>query len=81
MDHVPGKQSSVLTTMHRLTFTLLPQGTTRYFDDPNNPQYDVDGRSGLKVDNSGPVPIILVCALCPTCPERHRDSLPEVTGR
>lgn len=35
-------------------------GTTRYFDDPNNPQYDVDGRSGLKVDDSGPVPIILI---------------------
>jgi hypothetical protein len=37
-------------------------GTTRYFDDPERPQYAADGNgtSTLKTDNSGPVPIILV---------------------
>ncbi|KAK4121709.1 MFS general substrate transporter [Parathielavia appendiculata] len=35
-------------------------GTTRYFDDPERPQYAVDGVEGLKCDTSGPVPIILV---------------------
>jgi len=37
-------------------------GTTRYFDDPERPQYDADGTHarGLKCDTSGPVPIILV---------------------
>lgn len=35
-------------------------GTTRYFDDPARPQYAVEGGRGLKTDNSGPVPIILV---------------------
>ncbi|KAK0620946.1 major facilitator superfamily domain-containing protein [Immersiella caudata] len=35
-------------------------GTTRYFDDPERPQYAADGATGLKCDTSGPVPIILV---------------------
>jgi len=36
-------------------------GTTRYFDDPERPQYAADGvTKGLKCDTSGPVPIILV---------------------
>lgn len=36
-------------------------GTTRYFDDPERPQFaPQDGRAGLKCDTSGPVPIILV---------------------
>ncbi|KAK0719460.1 major facilitator superfamily domain-containing protein [Lasiosphaeris hirsuta] len=35
-------------------------GTTRYFDDPDRPQYAADGMQGLKCDTSGPVPIILV---------------------
>ncbi|KAL1843383.1 hypothetical protein VTJ49DRAFT_1970 [Mycothermus thermophilus] len=35
-------------------------GTTRYFDDPERPQYAADGVEGLKCDTSGPVPIILV---------------------
>ncbi|KAL2267422.1 hypothetical protein VTJ83DRAFT_4699 [Remersonia thermophila] len=35
-------------------------GTTRYFDDPERPQYAADGAEGLKCDTSGPVPIILV---------------------
>ncbi|KAL2256090.1 hypothetical protein VTK26DRAFT_2201 [Humicola hyalothermophila] len=35
-------------------------GTTRYFDDPERPQYAADGTEGLKCDTSGPVPIILV---------------------
>ncbi|KAK0621733.1 major facilitator superfamily domain-containing protein [Bombardia bombarda] len=35
-------------------------GTTRYFDDPERPQYAADGIQGLKCDNSGPLPIILV---------------------
>ncbi|ROW16708.1 hypothetical protein VPNG_01532 [Cytospora leucostoma] len=35
-------------------------GTTRYFDDPSRPQYAAEGTQGLKTDNSGPVPIILV---------------------
>ncbi|EGS21205.1 uncharacterized protein CTHT_0030510 [Thermochaetoides thermophila DSM 1495] len=36
-------------------------GTTRYFDDPERPQYAADGAAkGLKCDASGPVPIILV---------------------
>ncbi|KAK1759167.1 hypothetical protein QBC47DRAFT_371186 [Echria macrotheca] len=35
-------------------------GTTRYFDDPERPQYATDGVQGLKCDTSGPVPIILV---------------------
>ncbi|KAJ9134097.1 Major facilitator superfamily transporter [Pleurostoma richardsiae] len=36
-------------------------GTTRYFDDPERPQYAPhEGVPGLKCDNSGPVPIILV---------------------
>ncbi|KIH93673.1 MFS transporter [Sporothrix brasiliensis 5110] len=35
-------------------------GTTRYFDDPLRPQIAHDGLAGLKCDNSGPEPIILV---------------------
>ncbi|KAK5652075.1 hypothetical protein OQA88_10851 [Cercophora sp. LCS_1] len=35
-------------------------GTTRYFDDPERPQYAANGTDGLKCDTSGPVPIILV---------------------
>ncbi|KAL2153020.1 hypothetical protein VTH82DRAFT_4175 [Thermothelomyces myriococcoides] len=35
-------------------------GTTRYFDDPERPQYAADGIEGLKCDTSGPVPVILV---------------------
>ncbi|KAK3318021.1 major facilitator superfamily domain-containing protein [Apodospora peruviana] len=35
-------------------------GTTRYFDDPERPQYAADGTHGLKCDTSGAVPIILV---------------------
>jgi MFS family permease len=35
-------------------------GTTRYFDDPERPQYAANGVQGLKCDTSGPVPIILV---------------------
>jgi len=35
-------------------------GTTRYFDDPERPQYAADGVERLKCDTSGPVPIILV---------------------
>ncbi|AEO55516.1 hypothetical protein MYCTH_2299442 [Thermothelomyces thermophilus ATCC 42464] len=35
-------------------------GTTRYFDDPERPQYAADGVEGLKCDTSGPVPVILV---------------------
>ncbi|KAK4100904.1 MFS general substrate transporter [Parathielavia hyrcaniae] len=35
-------------------------GTTRYFNDPERPQYAADGVEGLKCDTSGPVPIILV---------------------
>ncbi|KAL2021320.1 hypothetical protein VTK56DRAFT_7291 [Thermocarpiscus australiensis] len=35
-------------------------GTTRYFDDPERPQYAANGVEGLKCDTSGPVPIILV---------------------
>ncbi|ROW04546.1 hypothetical protein VMCG_04962 [Cytospora schulzeri] len=35
-------------------------GTTRYFDDPARPQYAVEGTRGLKTDNTGPIPIILV---------------------
>jgi hypothetical protein len=35
-------------------------GTTRYFDDPERPQYAADGVEGLKCDTTGPVPIILV---------------------
>ncbi|KAK7748654.1 hypothetical protein SLS53_000675 [Cytospora paraplurivora] len=35
-------------------------GTTRYFDDPSRPQYAAEGTHGLKTDNTGPVPIILV---------------------
>ncbi|KAK4241964.1 hypothetical protein C8A03DRAFT_11810 [Achaetomium macrosporum] len=35
-------------------------GTTRYFDDPERPQYAANGAEGLKCDTSGPVPIILV---------------------
>ncbi|KAK3943271.1 major facilitator superfamily transporter [Diplogelasinospora grovesii] len=35
-------------------------GTTQYFDDPERPQYAADGVTGLKMDTSGPVPIILV---------------------
>ncbi|KAH6635609.1 major facilitator superfamily domain-containing protein [Chaetomium sp. MPI-SDFR-AT-0129] len=37
-------------------------GTTRYFDDPERPQYATDGHIAehLKCDTSGPVPIILV---------------------
>ncbi|KAK4188426.1 putative MFS transporter [Podospora australis] len=35
-------------------------GTTRYFDDPDRPQYAADGVEGLKCDKSGSVPIILV---------------------
>ncbi|KAK3991002.1 putative MFS transporter [Cladorrhinum sp. PSN332] len=35
-------------------------GTTRYFDDPERPQYAEDGVTTLKCDTSGPVPIILV---------------------
>lgn len=35
-------------------------GTTRYFDDPERPQFAADGVTGLKCDYSGPVPIILV---------------------
>ncbi|KXX81588.1 Protein HOL1 [Madurella mycetomatis] len=35
-------------------------GTTRYFDDPERPQFAPDGTHGLKCDTSGPVPIILV---------------------
>ncbi|KAH8758332.1 major facilitator superfamily transporter [Diaporthe sp. PMI_573] len=35
-------------------------GTTRYFDDPGRPQYASQGVHGLKTDNSGAVPIILV---------------------
>lgn len=38
----------------------LRSGTTRYFDDPERPQYAVNGTEGLKCDTSGPVPIILV---------------------
>ncbi|KAK4158085.1 hypothetical protein C8A00DRAFT_11136 [Chaetomidium leptoderma] len=35
-------------------------GTTRYFDDPERPQYAANGTQGLKCDTSGPVPVILV---------------------
>ncbi|KAH6631550.1 major facilitator superfamily domain-containing protein [Chaetomium tenue] len=35
-------------------------GTTRYFDDPERPQFATNGTDGLKCDTSGPVPIILV---------------------
>ncbi|KAF9870045.1 major facilitator superfamily transporter [Colletotrichum karsti] len=35
-------------------------GTTRYFDDPDRPQAATDAHHGLKVDNSGDVPIILI---------------------
>jgi MFS family permease len=35
-------------------------GTTQYYDDPERPQYAADGVTGLKMDTSGPVPIILV---------------------
>ncbi|KAK3900271.1 major facilitator superfamily domain-containing protein [Staphylotrichum tortipilum] len=36
-------------------------GTTRYFDDPERPQYAANGAYGsLKCDTSGPLPIILV---------------------
>ncbi|CAK7236181.1 hypothetical protein SCUCBS95973_009520 [Sporothrix curviconia] len=35
-------------------------GTTRYFDDPERPQIAHEGYAGLKCDNSGPVPIILI---------------------
>lgn len=35
-------------------------GTTRYFDDPERPQYAANGVDGLKCDTSGPMPIILV---------------------
>ncbi|KAK0666476.1 putative MFS transporter [Cercophora samala] len=35
-------------------------GTTRYFDDPERPQFSSDGVEGLKCDTSGPMPIILV---------------------
>ncbi|TPX12423.1 uncharacterized protein E0L32_006835 [Thyridium curvatum] len=35
-------------------------GTTRYFDDPERPQYSRDGVTGLKCDTSGPQPIVLV---------------------
>ncbi|KAJ4300543.1 hypothetical protein N0V88_003221 [Collariella sp. IMI 366227] len=35
-------------------------GTTRYFDDPERPQYATNGVEGLKCDTSGPIPIILV---------------------
>lgn len=38
----------------------MHSGTTRYFDDPDRPQYAADGVEGLKCDTSGPVPIILV---------------------
>ncbi|KAK1838925.1 major facilitator superfamily transporter, partial [Colletotrichum chrysophilum] len=34
-------------------------GTTRYFDDPDRPQAATNAHHGLKVDNSGDVPIIL----------------------
>ncbi|KAK1831914.1 major facilitator superfamily domain-containing protein [Podospora conica] len=35
-------------------------GTTRYFDDPDRPQFAAERVDGLKYDDSGPVPIILV---------------------
>lgn len=35
-------------------------GTTRYFDDPERPQVAHGDVSGLKCDNSGPEPIILI---------------------
>lgn len=35
-------------------------GTNQYYDDPQRPQYAADGVTGLKMDTSGPVPIILV---------------------
>ncbi|KAL2200312.1 major facilitator superfamily domain-containing protein [Corynascus similis CBS 632.67] len=36
-------------------------GTTKYFDDPERPQFALEhGVEGLKCDTSGPVPIILV---------------------
>lgn len=38
---------------------IIP-GTTRYFDDPERPQYAADGVEGLKCDTRGPIPIILV---------------------
>ena len=37
-------------------------GTTRYFDDPSRPQIATAEHVGLKVDNSGKDPIILVRA-------------------
>ncbi|EEY19930.1 conserved hypothetical protein [Verticillium alfalfae VaMs.102] len=35
-------------------------GTTRYYDDPSQPQPANGANRGLKVDDSGPVPIILI---------------------
>lgn len=35
-------------------------GTTRYFDDPSRPQVAIDLHQGLKCDNSGKEPIILI---------------------
>ncbi|RBQ68978.1 hypothetical protein VDGD_21576 [Verticillium dahliae] len=40
-------------------------GTTRYYNDPSQPQPANGANRGLKVDDSGPVPIILVPPLIP----------------
>lgn len=68
MDHVPGtatpplapsSSSSQSDEGHAAADTIIA-GTTRYFDDPDRPQYAADRVDGLKYDTSGPVPIILV---------------------
>lgn len=64
MDHVPGATHlRLLPGCFRARCTdgnLRALGTTRYFDDPERPQYAADGIEGLKCDTSGPVPVILV---------------------
>ncbi|KAI8173728.1 hypothetical protein K4K54_009952 [Colletotrichum sp. SAR 10_86] len=68
LDHVPGESKSNLCFNHplcppvipKLTLSIRSQGTTRYFDDPDRPQAATNAHHGLKVDNSGDVPIILI---------------------
>ena len=62
MDHVPGMRPAGNRSLRQRVslLTIATIGTTRYFDDPERPQYAADGVQYLKCDTSGPVPIILV---------------------
>lgn len=53
-------QLPALSSCHLKADDVQTTGTTRYFDDPDRPQAATEAHRGLKVDNSGDVPIILV---------------------